>query len=48
LHLSHPKLPICPSGKKYYISNKLVYDVDEDDNPDIEVGQIINGNVNLY
>ena len=38
------------NGKKYYISNKnrLVYDVDEDDNPDIEVGQIINGIINLY
>ena len=36
------------NGKKYYVSNKLVYDVDEDDNPDIEVGKIINGNINLY
>ena len=38
------------NGKKYYISNKngIVYDVDEDDSPGIEVGSIKNGIIKIW
>ena len=38
------------NGKKYYVSNKngIVYDVDEDDSPGIEVGSIKNGIIKIW